>query len=100
MLVMQRVLSIEQIAIGFVIVVVFVRPWEGPTAWKFAFLAFAVASIACALVQIRRRGPRVGWVPSRWRERVNKWYVGQGWPAPYDRDGNKVQRLWDQGSRN
>jgi hypothetical protein len=97
---MKRALTIEQIAIGFVIIVFLVRPWADPSAWKFAFVAFAAVAIAGALVQNRRRGPRVyGWVPRGWRERVNAWYVGHGWAAPYDRDGNKVQPFWDKGSR-
>lgn len=53
---------------------------------------FAIVMVAIQLVRARRYGPRVKWIPRRWRPRVNNYYRQHGWREPYDAQGNR--RSW------
>jgi hypothetical protein len=55
-------------------------------------IAFLVVCFPLSIIRYRARGPAVGWVPRRLRNRLNSWYTERGWEAPYDADGKKKQR--------
>ncbi len=54
--------------------------------------AFLVVAFPLSIIRYHKRGPAVGWVPSRWRPRLNRWYTDRDWEAPYDEDGKKTRR--------
>lgn len=79
------------------------RPASGSSSPPWLWVpvaAFMAVVFVLSIVQYRRRGPAVGWVPRRFRARVNAWYLRHDLPQPYDHDGNKVQPWWTKRSEN
>jgi hypothetical protein len=61
--------------------------------WLGVFV-FAAVPIVCVLVLFTRRGPAVGYVPRRWRSRLNDFYQRHGWDAPFDEAGKRRRGWW------
>ena len=61
-------------------------------------LVFMAVVMVLSVVQYRRRGPNVGWVPRRWRARVNAWYARHDYPLPFDDEGKRIQPVWTKRS--
>jgi len=57
------------------------------------FLGFAVCVVVAQFIRRHKYGPRVHWVPHRWRASLNQRYERHGWRPPYDEVGNKL-RWW------
>jgi len=53
--------------------------------------AIVLVGFPVSIWRYRVRGPGVGWVPKRFRSRLNRAYELRGWKAPYDAEGNKQQ---------
>jgi hypothetical protein len=60
------------------------------TAVATVFIAFCIVMVVVQMVRARTHGPRVRWLPRRWRPRVSDYYRRRGWSDPYDSDGNRV----------
>ena len=61
-----------------------------PLTWVVAVLVLGVG-FPLSIWRLKVRGPALGWVPKRFRQRTNDWYVRHGWAAPYDAQGRKRQ---------
>lgn len=57
------------------------------------FVGLAAIVVVIQIIRSRKYGPRVNWIPRRWRVNLNHWYERHGWSAPYDEAGNK-QPWW------
>jgi len=54
------------------------------------FIVFVVVMVLIQIGRARTHGPRVKWIPRRWRPRVNDYYQRHGWPEPYDSEGTRL----------
>ncbi|MEY2459699.1 MAG: hypothetical protein QOG30_1529 [Acidimicrobiaceae bacterium] len=55
-----------------------------------AFVGFAIAVIVIQTLRARKMGPRVGWIPTRLRPRLNAFYRRRGWPSPHGDSGERL----------
>jgi hypothetical protein len=64
----------------------------GPLLW--IVIPFMVLCAVWSVYQLRRggRGPGVGWIPSRFRPKLNEAYRQHGWQEPFDENGRHTGR--------
>jgi hypothetical protein len=53
------------------------------------FLIVLGLLFVASVVRMRQRGPAVAYIPRRWSARMNARYRDNGWPEPFDDQGNR-----------
>jgi hypothetical protein len=73
-----------------VLLVAFKPAHGSPHVVVVAMFAILAAGFVLSVIRFRQRGPAIsGWIPPRWRQRVNTFYARHGWEQPYDEDGSR-----------
>ncbi len=65
---------------------------NGPVWFVIPCAILVAFGFVASVIRYRKRGPAVGYVPRRWRPKVNEWFSGHGWDKPYDENGETKPR--------